>query len=62
MKKLILAAVFAGAASFAHAGNPSAPTMDESEVTRSVETTSTQLSGVFFPLLIVLILGAAAAS
>lgn len=61
MKKLVLAAALAGAASFAHAGGMEAPMMEPEVIVETVEEASTSSSGgLLLPLLIVALLAAAA--
>ena len=63
MKKLVLAAAFAGAASFAHAGSIDAPIIEPEVVIETVEDTTTGTSGgILVPALILLLLVAAASA
>ncbi|MEM7295507.1 MAG: hypothetical protein AAF330_02600 [Pseudomonadota bacterium] len=60
MKKLVLAAAFAGAASFAHAGGMSAPIMEPMVMVETVEESASTSGGILLPLLLVVLLAAAA--
>jgi len=62
MKKLVLAAAFAGAASFAHAGGLEVPVIEPEVVIETVEETgsSSSSAGLLVPLIIVALIAAAA--
>ena len=61
MKKLVLAAAFAGAASFAHAGGMDAPIIEPEVVIETVEETGGSSSaGILVPLIVLALVAAAA--
>ena len=61
MKKLVLAAAFAGAASFAHAGGIDAPIIEPEVIIETVEEAGGSSSGgIILPLIILALIAAAA--
>lgn len=61
MKKLVLAAALAGAASFAHAGSIDAPIIEPEVVIETVEETGGSSSaGILVPLIVLALVAAAA--
>ena len=61
MKKFVLAAAFAGAASTAFAGNVSEPIMEMAPVVVMEETAGSSSAGLIIPLILVVLIAAALA-
>ncbi|MGR3435619.1 MAG: hypothetical protein ACU0CO_12140 [Shimia sp.] len=60
MKKLVLAAAFAGAASTAYAGGFDAPIIEPELVIEEVGNTGTSSAGILIPLILIALIAAAA--